>query len=270
MKKIIIIIVILFNFFSCIEEESYIYEGESTITFAKNSSNVQLSEGATKDSIIPVEIQLIGAQQNSEIKVSVQSTLKNEKQISYPKSLIIPANSSTTILPITLHSTQFTIDEELEIRYTISAQGLETNENLNHFALTVKMNPLPKCIPEVSKYLGLYSITSTDKWGTYTPAGNGNIALKEDLNISNRLLHSNFYGWSEGEGNQTVYFDLFCEDTNTIVVPEQQYTTPGGYSITIKGGSGTYDISTRNMTITFDVNNSADGDFSITEVFTKQ
>lgn len=268
MKKIITFIVIIFSLFSCTKEESYIYEGESTIAFAKNNINIQLNEGITKDSILPVEVQLIGVQQDSEIKVSIKSTIKNGEHITYPETLSIPPNSSSSVFLVTIHSTQFNINEELKGAFTISAQGLEVSNNLNHFMVTVKMNPLPQCIPETSKYLGPYSVASTDPWGTYNPAGNGNIALRTDPKIPNRLLHDNFYGWSKEEGNQAIYFDLFCGDANTITVPEQQYTTPGGYSITITGGTGTYNSSTKNMTITFNVNNPNDGDFTIVETFT--
>jgi len=120
------------------------------------------------------------------------------------------------------------------------------------------------CDEGFGTFLGPYFTASTDPFGTYSL---NSVTLTIDASNSNRLVHTNFYGWPTADGNPPVYFDLDCTN-NTITVPSQNYTTPSGYALTINGGSGTYNFTNKRMEIIFNVTNVNDGDFTITEVFT--
>lgn len=161
-----------------------------------------------------------------------------------------------------------TVDNLTNVRF-IAGETISLNTNFstpataNFQAAIVPCQDI--CDTDFSTFLGIYLTSSTDPFGTYRLS---DVSLTIDPNNSNRLIHTNFYGWQSQYENLPVYFDLDCTN-NTITVPPQNYTTPRGYELAITGGSGTFDFSTKNMEVLFNVNNVDDGYFIITEVFNK-
>jgi len=267
MKKLIICLLSLVVFFSCSDDEDFTLTEPSTVSFLTGETTLSLSEEFSRDTIITTTIQLVGQQESSAktVQVSLEDggTLQNDVHISIPSTVSIPPNSSTTTLDITIRGENIQPDDMLEGTVLISVDG-SNNPNTQRFVITVSKL---SCQHDLDLFLNQYTVTSTDPWGTYAPGGGAVIELREeDGQPEGRLFHDNFYGWTLAEGNPAVFFDLIC-GTNDISVPEQSYTTPGGYALTIVGGEGSTDPNTGALQVIFNVNNAADGDFMITEVF---
>ncbi|WP_159090553.1 hypothetical protein [Aquimarina aquimarini] len=272
MKKIWLILLIVINIYSCVEEENYLYEGNSILAFSSEEATAEFAHDEVLEKTIMVTIQLIGQQQTTaiiaNIKLDESNITSSEKKINFPSIVSIPANSSSTNFEITIYPNKFEDQEKVIATFQIEANGTnqESGVNLSKFTLNIKKLPVPDCNKDFTPYSGDYSITTGDSFGySWSWDGRNNLPLQLDPNIINRLSSTNFYGWTD---SQPVFFELSCTDNTINVIPIVGYTTSGGYTFDITGGSGTY-TSQGEINVTYQCLDSTDGDFTITETYTK-
>ncbi len=270
MKKSIFfqIFLILIGLYSCVEDESNLLNGDAIVGFAIPEQSTTLSYDFEADTIITATVQLVGPQSDKAISVGVElseaSTAVLDQEISFPQSIEILANSSSAQFNITIHGDKFDYEEEVMAQLVLSSNGAGTGANLSKLMVFMKKLGIPKCTKDFSKYKEPLSVTTGDSFGYYWDwNGRNDLTLVPDPNISNRFSNKNFYGWSDA---QAVLFELSCDDNTVAVVPISGYSTPGGYTFDITGGTGTYDETS--ISVTYECSNTGDGNFTISETYT--
>ncbi|QKX05412.1 hypothetical protein HN014_10960 [Aquimarina sp. TRL1] len=271
MKNIWAILLIFISICSCVKEENYLYKGNSILAFSIGEATEEFAYDEVLEKTITVDIQLIGQQQEnvitSEIKLDETNLTLPEEKISFPSSINIPTNSSSTSFEITIYPDKLEEEERATAVFQIEVNGMSMeSSNLSMFVLNIKKLPVPDCNEDLTSYSGKYSITTGDSFGYSWNWDNRNdLWLQLDPNITNRMSSTNFYGWTD---SQPVFFEFSCTDATITVVPITSYSTPGGYTFDITGGSGTYTPGGE-ITVTYQCSHPTDGNFTITEKYIK-
>ncbi len=272
MKKILLYVpMLVMALWACDEEDELVLDVAPTMAFLENELQVAFAFDDEGDSVLSTTIQLIGipASQDTEVHLSLSasSSARLNEHIVFPEMVEMEQGTNSVALELTLKAGALEKEESIRAIIELSTEAYSVGANVSQLVLNLEKLAEPECTQDFTEYMTSLSVTTGDSYG-YSWDWNGatDRTLEQDELIANRLSNRNFYGW---EDSQPVFFELSCTSNSVSVIPISGYATPGGYTFDITGGSGTYDDYLKSITVTYDCSHSSDGEFTITETYTR-